>query len=1031
MQNLANYILENTPEDVVRRYEALPVIANCCDFCELDRNVVVIDTETTGLSFNHDELIQIAAARLERGEIVEWFITFVDPGKKIPDDIVHLTGITDTDVKNAPSPDAALKLLSEFVGDSLIVAHNVEFDKTFVTKHPSGYPLLNNKWVDSLELSRISLPRLKSHRLIDLVRAFDAPISTHRADDDVASTCVVYRILLAAIASMPYNLVNYIASMSDENSWSTSYAFKVISKNWKQIQACIDATKGVSEDEAEAANRVSRETYASNEQEESKGHIERLQTDEGPKNNGPYSLLEMRKNRMLSLPSRKAKRDADELVGLLEYPSKAHIVQMFTPEGIIGRIYSRFESRTEQVEMAAAIADALEHGDNLVVEAGTGVGKSMAYLAPMVELAIENDICVGIATKTNSLLDQLVYQELPALAKSYQRYGGRTITWAPIKGMSHYPCLRKTMRLADSGPGFREVMGRQLSQAPALAALLSFIEQSEYDDLDSLKIDYRALPRYQFTTTSQECLRRKCPFFGRLCFVHGARRRAETADVVVTNHSLLFCDVETDGGLLPTIRHWVIDEAHSCENEARDAFAETVDSEAISRLVAKVGSASSSRNVFDRAERSIERIESEQLTLFFGLLGKAKMAGQAFSKAAGDYFLRVKDLLFFDPVRKTRRGQSYERVDIWINDEVRGSDCFKNVALCAMEFIEESDRLIKACTDLVAYLEGIDEAAVAQREIAVCAFELRNIRNAVELIFCAHPESHAYQAALNRKKDRYTDKLQALLLDVGDRLNETLYANSHTVVYASATLTVGGKFDSFQNAVGLNRSEFSASRAIQLDSCFDFDNNMIVYVVSDMPEPNDPDYLPVLCRFLAETHIAQKGSMLTLFTNRREMENAFKEVEPQLKEAGLRAVCQKYGLSVKGLKDEFLSDEHLSLFALKSFWEGFDAPGSTLKGVIIPKLPFARPTDPLYCERASRDERAWWRYVLPNAVIETKQAAGRLIRKSDDHGVLILADKRLLTKSYGKTFLRSLQSKTVRVCTQKEIITALSIMGSW
>ena len=345
--------------------------------------------------------------------------------------------------------------------------------------------------------------------------------------------------------------------------------------------------------------------------------------------------------------------------------------------------------------------------------------------------------------------------------------------------------------------------------------------------------------------------------------------------------------------------------------------------------------------------------------------------------------------------------------------------------------IDRSDKLIKAAQDLVAYLEGIDEAAVAQRDIASVAMELRDIRNAAELIFQTAPETYAYQATLFRKKDRKADRMEALLLDVGEKMNETFYAQMHSVVYASATLSVGGKFESFNQAVGLNRGEFSHARELQLDSSYDFDNNMIVYVVEDMPEPTEPDYLPALNRLLVAAHIAQKGSMLTLFTNRREMEQCYEEVAPQLKADDLRVVCQKWGVSVKGLRDEFLADQHLSLFALKSFWEGFDAPGATLRGVIIPKLPFVRPTDPLYCERAARDDRAWWRYVLPQAVIETKQAAGRLIRKADDHGVLILADKRLVTKRYGKTFLSSLQSRTVRVCTIDEIAASLRVMGSW
>ena len=992
MLDLRAHMLDGSPDDVVERYQGLPALAAGSDFGALDRNVVVVDTETTGLSFNHDELIQIAAARLECGEIVDWYVTFVNPGQELPEEIAHLTGICEDDLAGAPSPDEALAGLAAFAGDALMVAHNVGFDKHFVTNHPAGYPLLENTWVDSLDLSRIALPRLKSHRLIDLVRAFDAPVSTHRADDDVAATCVVYRVLLAAVASMPRELVNAIAGMAPLSEWSTGFVFQ-------QIGGC--------DDEPAPTSQPSRPLF---------------------------SVREMRRRRILELPSRPPCADADELAGRLEFPSVAEIEAAFAPGGVLGRIYPDYEPRGEQRAMAAAIRDAFEASDNLVVEAGTGVGKSMAYLVPSALMARANGISVGIATKTNSLLDQLVYQELPALADALQAAEPareQPLTWAPLKGMGHYPCLRKVSRLVDSGPQMREVAGGVVSQAPALAALLSFIEQSEFDDMDSLKIDYRTLPRYQTTTSSHECLRRKCPFFGKLCFVHGARRRAEQADIIVTNHTLLFCNIAADGGLLPPVRHWVVDEAHSTEDEARSAFAQTVDSEALLRLAGRVDGSAGARNVFARAEKGVASASGEQLTQFYALVSKARQAGDAFARAADDYATRVKDLLYFDPVNTTKRGQSYEQVDVWVNADVRKTEKFRDVAATAGVLIDQSDKLVKASQDLVAYLEGIDEAAVAQREVASVAMELRDIRNAAELIFQTAPEAYAYQATLYRKKDRRADRLQALMLDVGDKMNESFYAQSHSVVYASATLTVGGKFDSFNQAVGLNRGEFSHARELQLDSSFDFDNNMIVYVAEDMPEPNEPGYLPALNRLLVEAHRAQRGSMLTLFTNRREMERCFEEVAPQLKADDLRVICQKWGVSAKGLRDEFLADEHLSLFALKSFWEGFDAPGATLKGVIIPKLPFARPTDPLYCERAARDDRAWWRYVLPQAVIETKQAAGRLIRKADDRGVLILADRRLVTKRYGKTFLGSLQSRTVRVCAIDEIVAALRIMGSW
>ncbi|HAM16235.1 MAG TPA: DNA polymerase III subunit epsilon [Eggerthellaceae bacterium] len=1009
MARTEDYILDGTPRDVIERYESLKGLADTCSFGSLDDDVVVLDTETTGLSFNHDELIQIAAARMNGKDIVDWYVTFVDPGKFLTEDIIHLTGITDEHLIGAPSPDEALQGLVDFVGSSPVVAHNVSFDKTFVTAHPSGYPLLQNIWIDSLDLSRIALPRLRSHRLIDLVKTFDAPVSTHRADADVSATCVIYRILLAAISQMPLSLVEEIGAMESPDNWSTGLVFKQMGELMKG--SSVSNFKGVSrETPADARTNVSDTA-----------------------SRGIFSLRDLRKGRILSLPARTARKDAAALDSVPLFPSREEVDRAFSEEGVLGLIYGDYEPRQEQRTMAQAIRDAFEASENLVVEAGTGVGKSMAYLVPSALFAQKNSVAVGVATKTNSLLDQLVYRELPALAHALgQAYPSQPpLTWAPLKGISHYPCLRKVARIVENGPEMKEVQGRYVSQAPSLAALLSYIEQSEFDDMDSLKMDYRALPRWAITTKSSECLRRKCPYFGKLCFVHGARRRAETADIIVTNHTLLFCDLEAEGGLLPTARHWVVDEAHATEDEARRSFASTVDSEEVARLAERVGTASARRNVFDRAERSLSNFEDGQVTLFLGLLAKAKAAGSAFEAAASNYTTHVKDLLYFDPLKRNRRGQSYENVDIWVNAEVRQSAVFCDIAALAKEMAETSDKLIAAAADVVGYLEGIDEAAVAQRDIASLAMELKDLRNAAELFFMASPENYAYQASLHRKKDRKVDSMKALPLDVGEIMNDTLFSSSHSVVFASATLTVGSTFESFEKAIGLNRGEESRARELALPSSYDFDNNMIVYVVKDMPEPNDPSYLAALNDLLVKVHRAQRGSMLTLFTNRREMERSFDEVMPQLKADDLRVVCQKYGVSVKGLRDDFLADEHLSLFALKSFWEGFDAPGATLKGVIIPKLPFGRPTDPLYLERAARDDRAWWRYVLPQAVIETKQAAGRLIRKADDHGVLILADKRLVTKSYGKIFLRSLQSKTVRFCTVDEIATTLSMLSGW
>ncbi|MDO4289856.1 MAG: helicase C-terminal domain-containing protein [Eggerthellaceae bacterium] len=1029
------YILEGTPQEVVERYMALPQRAKESDFGEFDRNIVIVDTETTGFSLNHDELTQIAAARMEQGEIVDWFITFVNPGKSIPDDVAHLTNIHDEDVKDAPLPAEALARLVEFVGDAKVVAHNAEFDRNFTTKHPAGYPLLENTWLDSLDLSRIALPRMKSHRLIDLVKAFGAPLSTHRADDDVAATCALFRILLAAVESMPAPLVREIAGMATPAEWPTVKVFSY---------------------------------FASREEQE--GIIEGSPSAEGASSTLPFSLRSLRRARV-GKSEQRAKRDPmhmmpDGRVPAMSFPSKEAVEEAFSAAGVVGALYDDYEPRSEQLEMAQAVRRAFATSENLMVEAGTGVGKSMAYIVPAVLTARENNIAVGVATKTNALLDQLVYKELPGLEKALREqranvsretsslgastgtHGARNasndaraanaadvaraarndavgsdvapaFTFAALKGFSHYPCLRKIERIATEGPGKRTVANTEYSQAPALAALLSFVEQTEYDDMDSLKIDYRVLPRRSITTTSHDCMRRKCPFYGTSCFVHGARRRAESADVVVTNHSLLFCDLAADGGLLPPVRFWVVDEAHGAENEARRAFSLELSLDDMGSLAQRVSAEETSRNVFVRAERTVTLNDENAITLFFALTSKAKAAGREFAQAEAEFASHVRDLLFYDP---SKRSKGYEYVDLWINDEIRAGSAFQALSGFGCTMSERAEKLVTASQELVGYLEDVEGAAVVQREIASVAMELKDIIRACDVILSSGSDAYVYAAHLCHKADRGGDKLEALLYNVGAELCDTLYANTRSVVFASATLTANNSFQSFQDAMGLNSDESSRAGSLSLASSYDFDRQMTVYVAKDMPEPSEPRYLSALQDLLVAAHRAQQGSMLTLFTNRKEMEKCFEVVQPELKTDNLRLVCQKWGVSVKGLRDDFLADEHLSLFALKSFWEGFDAPGATLKGVIIPKLPFAKPTDPLSCERSARDDQAWRRYVLPAAVLEIKQAAGRLIRKSTDEGVLILADKRLVTKGYGKAFLNSLPSKNIRVCTVADIV---------
>ena len=434
-ESLLNFIMDGTPDEVVRRYAGLSQRASEADYGDLDTDIVVLDTETTGFSFHHDELTQIAAARMEKGEIVDWFVTFVNPGKPIPDEVAHLTDIHDEDVADAPLPEEALASLVKFVGTSKIVAHNVDFDRTFTTRHPSGYPLLENTWIDSLDLARIALPRLTSHRLIDIVKAFDAPLSTHRADADVAATCAAFRILLAAVEAMPEELISYIAAMNTEIPWQTRVVFEHFAANGKSSSS-------------EAAVKV---------------ELDGVETQPVKVPLRAFRWARLNTYKTVSKNQDGAASEQKEL----SIPEKEDIEAAFSEEGLVGSLYSRYEQRKEQVQMAQAIRQAFEQSDNLVVEAGTGVGKSMAYLVPCALTALRNHITVGIATKTNALLDQLVFHELPALRDALLEAGeSEPLAYTALKGFSHYPCLRKIDRLAVEGPARAKCKERRKRKPP-------------------------------------------------------------------------------------------------------------------------------------------------------------------------------------------------------------------------------------------------------------------------------------------------------------------------------------------------------------------------------------------------------------------------------------------------------------------------------------------------------------------------------------------------------------------------------------
>lgn len=935
---LSALIVPGTDPDVVACYEALAGRSLTQSFGLDEPEVCVVDLETTGYEPSRDHVIEVAAAIMRGPEVVDRYSTLVDPLIPVPPEITKLTGIDDDMLAGAPPVESAMARLVEFAGSRDLVAHNAQFDRSFVER-VAGRGALRGRWLDSLVFVRIGLPRLRSHRLADLAGAFvpDAAFRAHRAADDVEALTRIWRIALCGIAEVDPGVLARIARLGEDAAWA----------------------------EREWLARISAASP-----------------------DAIYDLKEVRRRRVAA-DRAEAMNDADDVE--CRAPESGEVCEEFGAEGIVGRMYPGFEPRAEQVEMAAAVLEAFGSDTHLAVEAGTGVGKSVAYLIPAAFYSRLNGVGVGVATKTNALMDQLVYHELPRLADAL----GGELRYAALKGYDHYPCLRKLEKFAAELP--REDDGSSIG---AVAMLLAWTSQSSWGDLDAVNLHWRRHLRRGVQASQADCTKKRCRYFPHLCYLHGVRRRAASANIVVTNHALLFTDVVAGGVVLPPLRHWIVDEAHAAESEARRQLTlETSNLE----LGVVLGALHSKRGgLLSTIRRALGG--ADDVASVVTLIAQMEQAVERCSTLATSLFDFVKDLA---PLAGS---SDYDSAELWINEEVRSSGPWGTVASTGASLARRLTELVAEGRRLVTALEESGPDLNDQRaDLIGLITRLADQLAGVEAVVDGSFDELVYSAELDRRPSVPAERLVAARLDVGEALAEWFYPRARSVVYTSATMATGDSFDHFARGVGLDRLEQGSVSSLKLASSYDFERQMAVFVPSDLPAPNEAGYSAALESLLEQVHLAMGGSVLTLFTNRREMERQHALLAPRLQAAGLELLVQGRGTSKKRLRDEFIADERLSLFALKSFWEGFDAQGDTLRCVVVPRLPFGRPTDPLACERERREGRdAWSRYALPEAIIELKQAAGRLIRSSTDTGCLVIADSRVLSKGYGGRFLASL-----------------------
>ncbi len=590
----------------------------------------------------------------------------------------------------------------------------------------------------------------------------------------------------------------------------------------------------------------------------------------------------------------------------------------FGTSGKLSRTFPDYEVREPQNIMAEAVSAAISDGENLVVEAGTGVGKTLAYLVPI----FESGKSAVISTATKVLQHQLLEKDIPIV----KEVTGLNPEVAILKGRSNYLCLLRKEQFALN-PLFKSK--RDIPVWAEVKTWLSYTETGDFSEMEEV-------PAYHPILTGMNadrnyCTGSKCPFY-KECYFYDARKKAQKAQIVLVNHHLLFADLSVKetkyGTILPLHPVLVVDEAHKLEDIASSQFGETFTARMVSILLGQLPS----------------ELKLRHSGIFRELLDDPIYSGDNESQQRGALSEEMAEkLLSMKPLLESLR---------------------KDLISLEDEAFEMRDNLVQRIASFFSFLDSV-----------------------------TNPDFVKYFD--NNRSGR---QFLSVPIDISPKIEQALTMNFESIIMTSATLSIRSKLDFFQSRVGLKETKGKL-----LASTFDFKKNALLYIPQSLPEVNQEDFRPKALEEIIQVLEKTKGRAFLLCTSHRNVSYFASELRKRTK----LNVLKQGESSAPGLVGRFTMEKNAVLVGSFSFWEGVDVKGEALSCVIIDRLPFPQPDDPVFKARSSRMENGFFGYSVPLAVLQFKQGLGRLIRGREDRGILVVLDNRLLTKRYGKSFLDS------------------------
>jgi DNA polymerase-3 subunit epsilon/ATP-dependent DNA helicase DinG len=923
---------------------------------QVDQIYVALDLETTGLQPETDEIIEIGAVKFRDGHEIEVFQSLVNPHRRIPYLVKSLCAISQEEVDAAPPLSVLAEGLIAFLERCPVVGHNISFDLGFLAQKGISLP---NQAYDTYALARLLLPQLSQRNLAAVASHLGIPhLSAHRALNDAMAVKEIFTVLLSRLCKLPPSILSELVRLTANSEWWLGGFLEEVLQE-------------------RATNFL---------------------LDEGDFEKVCFGHRAVKSVQPLTPNSERVPLDVEELAGF------------FDSDGPLARTFPQYEQRPEQVRMMRAVAKALNRSQHLIVEAGTGTGKSMAYLLPAAFYAYRNNLPLVISTNTINLQEQLVYKDIPDLVQAIGSAGKGDISdiqVVQVKGRTNYLCLRRwdSLRKAD---------GLALEVSQLLARIQVWLPTTETGDRSELNLDDRELASWPRVCAQRyDCLGRRCPYHQRgICFLHGARRAATGAHLIVTNHALLLSEMAAGAEILPEYSHLVIDEAHHLEGVATD----------------QLGSELREGDIIDYLNQIIHETQGQR----FGFLPQI------------EHFVRTGNL---HPSRKDDLEQLNQSLNLAV-DRVRSripkffngvSDLIQGYTASGGDY-DLHLRLTSAirsqtawsdieinCENLLLSLENIGKIlgkthhAISQ-QLAVrggegdyrlstpdyLELETLSLLNTNEelrqqinsLVF--HPQNNTiHWLTLGRRNNMIC--LHSAPLHVGLLLQNSLYSQKDSLVLTGATLSTEGNFEYLKQRLSLEDTE-----ELLLGSPFDYGRAALIYLVTDIPEPGREGYQAALAMALVSLCRATGGRCLVLFTSHAALKATHAAIRGPLEEEDILVLGQGVDGSPGQLLSAFRSNPRTVLLGAASFWEGVDVVGETLSVLVIVRLPFNVPTDPIFAARSETFDDPFNEYALPQTAFRFKQGFGRLIRSKTDRGMMVVLDSRLSTRNYGSVFVNSL-----------------------